>query len=94
MGPAFASELAETISVKNQCPPLLESYSQDGSPPLLHARLVSPMMVSSGIAPDWRWERCVEHHDLADVVGLDDEPVARAQPLIGRLDVADGDVGE
>ena len=47
--PPLASELAETIWVKNQCPPLAESYTQEGSPPLLNPSLVRPMIVSSGI---------------------------------------------
>ncbi len=41
--------------MKNQCPPLLESNSHDGSPPLLHARLLSPMIVSREIGADWRF---------------------------------------
>ena len=53
-GPPAASGFAETISVKNQCPPLAESYSHDGSPPLLYPRPVSPITVSRGIGADWR----------------------------------------
>ena len=51
-GPPLCSVLAETISVKNQCPPLLESNWQEGSPPLLQPLAVSPMTVSSGIGAD------------------------------------------
>jgi hypothetical protein len=52
--PPVVSRLAETISVKNQCPPLLEPYSQEGSPPLLQARLFRPMMLSREIGADSR----------------------------------------
>ncbi len=52
--PPLDSGLAETISVKNQCPPLEESYRQEGSPPLLQCFFVSPMIVSSEIGADWR----------------------------------------
>ena len=39
-------------------PPLLESYSQDGSPPLLYPRPVSPIIVSSEIGEDCAARRC------------------------------------
>ena len=54
-GPPAASELAETNSLKNQCPPLLESNSQVGSPPLLHPRLLRPIKVSYEIGAERRW---------------------------------------
>src|SRR6185437_1730736 len=53
-GPPDASVLADAISVKNQCPPLSASKSHEGSPPELQPLAVSPITVSSGIAPDSR----------------------------------------
>ena len=53
--PPLDSLLVETNSVKNQCPPLLASYRQEMSPPLLQPLLVSPMRVSSGMTCESRW---------------------------------------
>src|SRR5215831_1873456 len=53
-GPPFFSGLAETIWVKIQCPPLAESKTHDGSPPLLQRRCVSPITVSRGMTGDAR----------------------------------------
>ena len=53
-GPPLASEFSETISVKNQCPPLFGSNRHETSPPLLYPLAVSPMRVSSGMGADLR----------------------------------------
>src|SRR6266853_4331475 len=55
-GPPLDSGLAETISVKNQCPPLAESNRHEGSPPLLQFRCVSPITVSKGMTGDTRFK--------------------------------------
>src|SRR5437764_8695190 len=53
-GPPFDSGLAETNSVKIQCPPLAGSNRHEGSPALLQFRLVRPITVSSGMTGDTR----------------------------------------
>ena len=69
--PPSDSGLAETIWVKNQCPPLAGVVHAGGIPPLLQCLPVSPMMVSKEIGADWRFKAGVEDQDLPDVVGLD-----------------------
>ncbi len=54
--PPWDSGVDETISVKKKCPPLDGSYTQEGSPPLLNPRPVSPMSVSNGIGADSRFK--------------------------------------
>src|SRR5215469_798539 len=53
--PPADSGLADTIWVKNQCPPLEGSKIQDGSPPLLQFFLSSPMILSNEITADLRF---------------------------------------
>src|SRR5260370_18781712 len=48
-GPPLDTGLAEAISVKNQWPPLAESYRHWGSPPLLQCLAVRPMSLFSGM---------------------------------------------
>src|SRR5215469_7343169 len=54
-GPPLRSGLAETIWVMIQCPPLAESKTHEGSPPLLQRRCVSPITVSMGMTGDARF---------------------------------------
>src|SRR5579859_5463989 len=48
--PPFASEVVETISVMNQCPPSAASYWHIGSPALLQPSPVSPITASSVVS--------------------------------------------
>src|SRR5690348_11491094 len=54
-GPPLFSGLAETISVKIQCPPLAGSNTHEGSPPLLQFRFVSPISRSKEMTGDTRF---------------------------------------
>src|SRR5215469_5895168 len=54
-GPPLRSGLAETIWVMIQCPPLAESKTHEGSPPLLQRRCVRPITVSRGMTGDTRF---------------------------------------
>src|SRR6202035_4706013 len=54
-GPPLDSGLFETNWVMNQCPPLAESNTQEGSPPLLQCRFPSPITVSREMTGDVRF---------------------------------------
>src|SRR5690349_7469855 len=53
-GPPLDSGLFETNWLMNQCPPLAESNTQEGSPPLLHCRFPSPITRSSEMTGETR----------------------------------------
>src|SRR5215831_11534190 len=54
-GPPLDSGLFETNWVMNQCPPLAESNTQVGSPPLLQCRFPSPITVSKEMTGEVRF---------------------------------------